>query len=209
MANPQHEPTMEEILASIRKIISDDASAASAAPAASPPEHGAPDPEVLDLTHEVGEPTAAIHASAPPAIDPKSEESHPEPTSEAAMEPPSEPVDSPQPEEGLFSEKTRQALSDALAGIAPESSEPTAETHIEAHAEAAVTVAGDTVEAVFARAVKEAFDPVFQKWLAENREALVERMKPEIRDWLDENFPALLEEAIHSELARAKSRTRR
>ena len=72
-----------------------------------------------------------------------------------------------------------------------------------------VAIAGDTVEAVFTRAVKESFDPVFQKWLAENRDALVERVKPEIRDWLDENFPALLEEAIRSELARAKPRSRR
>src|SRR5580692_12412274 len=120
MANSQHEPTMEEILASIRKIISDDASAASAA---SPPDHPAPEPEVLNLTHEVREP-AVMHTNVPPAIDPKPEESHPEHTSEAAMEPQAETVAAPQPEEGIFSEKTRQALSDALAGIAPESTEP-------------------------------------------------------------------------------------
>jgi hypothetical protein len=62
---------------------------------------------------------------------------------------------------------------------------------------------------VFERAVKDAFEPVFQKWLAENNEALIERMKPAIRDWLDENFPALLEDAIRSELARVKPRVRR
>ena len=36
MSNPQHEPTMEEILASIRKIISEDAPG-SAAPRPAPP----------------------------------------------------------------------------------------------------------------------------------------------------------------------------
>ena len=58
MSNPQHEPTMEEILASIRKIISEDdpeggvpAEEAAPAPAAPPPPtpvHG----DVLELTHE-------------------------------------------------------------------------------------------------------------------------------------------------------------
>src|ERR1700744_2090562 len=90
MANPQHEPTMEEILASIRKIISDDASATSAAqpaPAASQPEHSDAEPEVLDLTHEVGE-TAASAASTPPATDEKPvAESHPLPVKETAPEP--------------------------------------------------------------------------------------------------------------------------
>ena len=33
MSSPQHEPTMEEILASIRKIISEDSPADAAAPA--------------------------------------------------------------------------------------------------------------------------------------------------------------------------------
>ena len=36
MSNPQHEPTMEEILASIRKIISEDAPEAPAAEAPAP-----------------------------------------------------------------------------------------------------------------------------------------------------------------------------
>ena len=36
MSNPQHEPTMEEILASIRKIISEDAPEGAPAEAAAP-----------------------------------------------------------------------------------------------------------------------------------------------------------------------------
>ena len=67
MSNPQHEPTMEEILASIRKIISEDAPeggapAAEAAappppppPAPPPPPPAAPAPmhdDILELTQE-------------------------------------------------------------------------------------------------------------------------------------------------------------
>jgi hypothetical protein len=196
---------MEEILASIRKIISDDASAAPATPAAPPPEQKGAEPEVLDLTHEVAEP--AVTAAA----EPKPGESHPSPPNEAPAEPAAEAVSTPQPEEGIFSEKARQALNDAMAGIGPETVEPTAEMHVETHTTTVVAgIAGLSVEAVFERAVKDAFDPVLQKWLAENNEALVGHMKPVIRDWLDENFPALLEEAIRSELARAaKPRGRR
>src|SRR6266478_6029897 len=49
-ANPQHEPTMEEILASIRKIISEDSSEAEARGAS--PEPHAPEGEVLELTRD-------------------------------------------------------------------------------------------------------------------------------------------------------------
>ena len=52
-SSPQHEPTMEEILASIRKIISEDS------PASSPTQFASDaDPhelDVLDLTQEVRE----------------------------------------------------------------------------------------------------------------------------------------------------------
>src|SRR5262245_25640335 len=89
-ANPQHEPTMEEILASIRKIISEDQPAeggkASRAPALPPqrPMLAVPEPvaakpvappappaelDVLDLTEEVhdedDEPAPATSAPAP------------------------------------------------------------------------------------------------------------------------------------------------
>jgi cell pole-organizing protein PopZ len=48
-ANPQHEPTMEEILASIRKIISEDSSDAAAPAAGTVQEES----EILELTEEV------------------------------------------------------------------------------------------------------------------------------------------------------------
>jgi hypothetical protein len=208
MANSQHEPTMEEILASIRKIISDDASAASApqaTPAVSPPEHTGTEPEVLDLTHEVGETAAStVNATATPVEKP--DEAHPTPAIEASPEPVPVAEAISLTDDGFFSERTRQALSDALAGIG---TEPETESHVEIPSETHADVTGVTVEAVFERAVKDAFEPVFQKWLAENNEALIERMKPAIRDWLDENFPALLEDAIRSELARIKPRVRR
>jgi cell pole-organizing protein PopZ len=192
MANPQHEPTMEEILASIRKIISED----SPAPAAA-----VPPSEVLELTQVVND----TQSLSPPA---HSAEGASAPTDVADA--PTNHADAPEPAEsdsaeapahspaagGLFSEKTRQALSDAMAGLdAPPPAEPVSEP--------AVPPVGVSVEAVFERAVRESFTPVLQKWLSDNTGALVERMTPTIRDWLDEHFPPMLEEAVRAELARA------
>jgi cell pole-organizing protein PopZ len=201
---------MEEILASIRKIISDDASVAPATMAAPQPEHAAAEPEVLDLTHEIGDPPT-MAANAPAASDLKPEETRPVAVSEASTVPSAETLSPPQPEpasppqaeEGILSEKTRKALSNAFADIGPEAPESATEAHVETHAVMVAGIAGLSVEAVFERAIKETFDPVLQKWLAENNEALVERMKPVIRDWLDENLPTLLDEAIRNELSRA------
>src|SRR5271163_3636331 len=72
MSSPQHEPTMEEILASIRKIISEDSpadgSAATVAVEVQPVSAAAPvyaeparnEPDVLELTQEVVEAPAPM-----------------------------------------------------------------------------------------------------------------------------------------------------
>ncbi|HEY6578728.1 MAG TPA: DUF2497 domain-containing protein [Rhizomicrobium sp.] len=182
MANTQHEPTMEEILASIRKIISED----SPSPAATEPasESKAGEAEVLDLTHEVQE--SSLHsAQAVEFAEPVSADT-------------AEPLHSG---DGIFSEKTRNALSEAVAGL---------DAPAEAAAEQPPLPAGTSVEAVFEKAVREAFDPVLHKWLVDSTDMIVERMKPAIREWLDEHFPAMLEDAVRCELARAvKARSRR
>ncbi len=63
-------------------------------------------------------------------------------------------------------------------------------------------VDGASVENVFERAVRESFEPVIQKYLADNSGAVIERMKPLIREWMDEHFPALLEGAVRAEVER-------
>ncbi len=88
-SSPQHEPTMEEILASIRKIISEDSSEAQPAAAEAKEADAKPQPEadVLDLTHEVhDEAPPAVIAAPPPA---------PEPTPEPVAAPMEEPVPAP------------------------------------------------------------------------------------------------------------------
>src|SRR6185312_15318032 len=84
-SSPQHEPTMEEILASIRKIISEDSPEASPSPQAAAAEPMEAD--VLELTQEVhDEPLPApVAAPQPP----------PAPEFQAPKEP--EPIIEPEP----------------------------------------------------------------------------------------------------------------
>lgn len=178
MANPQHEPTMEEILASIRKIISEDA------PASTHEARSNGEADVLDLTQEVHEDRPATEASSPAGPDCRVHE-----------------ASAPVPQgDGLFTDKTRAAVEGAVAGLSS-AEEPAAGPRVPAY--------GESVEETFERAVRDAFQPVAEKWLADNSETMIGHMKPVIRDWLDEHFPAMLESAVKTELARARSRIRR
>jgi cell pole-organizing protein PopZ len=207
VSSPQHEPTMEEILASIRKIISEDSTEQQAAPAEAKSAPVAPPPmeavdgeaDILELTQEVQE--------EPPVM------AAPEPVRQAPPPPPPplpeqdvvfEPIDPPAPQEapvasgdGIFSDKTRQAVDDAFASIEPEEG-----TDTRSYTPSAMPMDGLSVEAVFERAVRDAFEPVVKQWLGDNAEAIVDRMKPLIREWMDEHFPALLEGAVRDEVAR-------
>ena len=198
MSNPQHEPTMEEILASIRKIISEDAPeggapAAEAAPAAVAPAPvaaapaSAPAPAPAPVYEDVLELTEEIQAQAPAA---------PEPVEEIVFE---NVAPEPAAHSDIFSDQTRKAMEDTFNSI-PEEPEP--EAPVRRPAPALAPVDGATVENVFERAVRESFEPVLQKYIADNSSAVIERMKPLIREWMDEHFPALLEGAVRAEVER-------
>jgi cell pole-organizing protein PopZ len=199
-SSPQHEPTMEEILASIRKIISEDspeaqpaAPAAAAAPVAVPVK--APEPEeaeVFELTQEVHEePAPVMQASAPKPADDVVFET----VQEAPMSAPASSNDS------IFSDKTRKAVEDTFAKIdVPPPEAPRAKPSA---APSFAPVDGNSVEAVFERAVREAVGPHIDQWLDGNKEELLAGLRPLIREWMDDHFPALLEGAVRDEVARA------
>ena len=145
MSNPQHEPTMEEILASIRKIISEDqpeAGKSTPQPAPEPMKAAAPvpkpaEPDVLELTEEVVEEVPApAHAPAPPPIEN-------DVVFEAIEEKPpaKEPV---MDADDLISDTTRSAVGRAFASLdggMPQYS----------------GAGNGAIEAIFVRAVQDAF----------------------------------------------------
>src|SRR5882724_10569563 len=114
-SSPQHEPTMEEILASIRKIISEDSTEAQ--PAAAPAEA-----DVLELTQEVHEeppappPVIAVVPPAPVALPepaPAMAAQGPKPENDVVFQSIEEVSVSEAPamtsvHEGIFSDKTRR-----------------------------------------------------------------------------------------------------
>ncbi len=200
MSNPQHEPTMEEILASIRKIISEDA-----------PEGGAPEQQqqpavqqqqpvqddVLEQTHEVEPAPPQQQPVYEPVLEPAPE---PAPMEDIVFET----VTPTASNSDIFSDHTRKAMEDAFDSIPEESAPAPAAPY---RAAPLAPVDGSSVENVFERAVRESFEPVLQKYLSDNSAAVIDGMKPLIREWMDEHFPALLEGAVRAEVERVvKSR---
>lgn len=231
-SSPQHEPTMEEILASIRKIISEDSDngpppakqEAEPSPAASNGADAVPatathDADVLELTQEVHEEPKP--APQPVAVAPQPE---PEPTPVAEVPAPAlaAPVEDdvvfvPKEEpsvsapaidhDGIFSDKARKAIDDAFANLDQEEEPVSAPAAIPA---SMPSVDGNSVEAVFERAVREAVEPLLHQWMDSRKDDLLNSVKPIIRDWMDEHFPAILEGAVRDEVARAvKARGKR
>jgi len=198
-SNPQHEPTMEEILASIRKIISEDSNEApppapAAAPAATAPAPKAVEPEpeddVLELTQEDEQPTPAPMAAAPKPEPAKPAE---EVVFQTVEEPKPAPVTAAAPSpDGIFSDKSRKALDDAFAGLdaIEEETPPPAKPAPIFSAASRPAPDGDSVEAVFERAVRDAVGPHIDQWMAGQKDDLLAAMKPLIREWMDDHFPA-------------------
>jgi hypothetical protein len=201
---------MEEILASIRKIISEDSTeapvAAEPAPAvaaAQPPSAPAPAPaepapvakapepvddedDIMELTEEA--PVAAAPEPAKPAVE------------EVVFQSIEEPVMASTSGSDIFSDKTRKAIDDTFSNI-----EVPAEAAAPARAVSASVargVDGNSVEAVFERAVRDAVGPHIDQWLDGQKDALLTAMRPLIREWMDDHFPALLEGAVRDEVAR-------
>ncbi len=186
------EPTMEEILASIRRIISeDDTPAAAAAPEAAAPEAAAEaddvSPALMDETPSMQEEPAAEddvleltdRYEAPAAetigdLDVLNAEPEPFPTSFAEPEP--EPSAAPERAaepvyDSLVGDSAAASAASAFAGLAASFRQP------EAMESSGGT--GLTIEDL-ARAL----------------------LRPMLKDWLDANLPGIVEAAVSKEVAR-------
>jgi uncharacterized protein len=210
-SSPQHEPTMEEILASIRKIISEDSNEPQPAAAAAPQPAPQAEADVLELTEEIEEapPPAPVAAPAPvqaAAPQPAPEPARPAPPQqdevvfqtihEPSAAPAAAAAPQPQATNELVSDRARGAIDDALSALDFGTPEP--------HSTASIApIDGLSVEAVFDRAIRETFEPVLRAWLQENAGKIVDRMKPAIREWMDEHLPDMMKAAVEAEVARA------
>ena len=212
--NQQTEPTMEEILASIRKIISEDQPAEGAKPASKPapvkatpiveptPARTAPAPlaaadlDVLDLTDEIPDeeppPVRVAPRMAPPPV------AAPAPAIEndvifQNIEPAAPRIKEHTMDDDFISDSTRSAMGRAFQNMngaqAP-----------------AVTLKGGSIEAIFAEAVQQAFRPALKEWVDDHSNDIMDQLRPLIRAWMDEHLPPLIEAAVIKEISRAATR---
>ncbi|MGN6514420.1 MAG: DUF2497 domain-containing protein [Rhizomicrobium sp.] len=215
-SSPQHEPTMEEILASIRKIISEDsAEAAPPSPAPAQPAAAAPAPTPAPAPEET--PAPAATALEEDVLELTEEIQISEPTPELEPVKPADEVifqtiEEPAPLTGtdIFSDKTRKAIDEAFNKLdLEEDAQPTAQAPMASTFRSTATD-GNSVEEVFERAVRESVGPHIDQWMANQKDQLLAAMRPLIREWMDEHFPAILEGAVRDEVARAvKARGKR
>jgi uncharacterized protein len=206
--NPQTEPTMEEILASIRKIISEDQPAEGAKPVAKPapakpqpvavaepvalrvaaPAAPAAELDVLDLTEEVHDDDASegVRLAPPvPAADIENDVIF------QTIEPVSRVKEHPM-DDDLISDTTRNAMGRAFANLNGQAPQ--------------VSLKGGSIEAIFAEAVQQAFRPALRDWIDDHSNDVMDQLRPLIRAWMDENLPRLVEAAVAKEIARAATR---
>jgi cell pole-organizing protein PopZ len=182
----QHEPSMEEILASIRRIIAEDGDTAAPPAAAKPAEKPAPAPEpeppeeeVLELT-EVVEPDGSVVSLAAAAA---------ERAAEAAAPPPS-PTPLVQTEEPLRRPE-----------LVPPPPPPAPSEQIVSPATAAASVASLAQLTALPGRGERSDIPLGAGHLT--LEMLVrEELRPILKDWLDRNLPDMVERIVKAEIAR-------
>jgi uncharacterized protein len=215
MGNPSaaHEPSMEEILASIRQIISedgeqegegespqgsDDAAAMTEAsagqPDMSPADDPQPDSDQADAAQSADEEPASLSAAPPAAAQPQH---RPEPmlrrqpaptpavmTSESAAQP-------PQP--AVASGPSPHAAGHAMAARAFPASGPGEDQRRLLSPKADASVSG-------------AFSALAHTILAQNARTLEdlvsEMLRPMLKEWLDDNLPPLVERLVKQEIER-------
>lgn len=191
MSDPTaQEPTMEEILASIRRIISEDdapAETAAAAPEPEPAPAPAPEPEpfpsaaLMDETPSVQEPEAVeedilelTDTYEAPAVESIGDldVSSPEPEAPTAWTAPA-----PTPDyDSLVGESAAASAASAFAGLHASLKGPGAPA---APAGDLTFLSGSTVEGMVA-----------------------EMLKPMLKGWLDANLPGIVERAVKAEVER-------
>ena len=202
MANPStaHEPSMEEILASIRQIISEDGAASTAAGAETDTVASAEDPGAENPRSAAAESAPSVaRAEVAPAkgdgMKPQTVDSPARPAQQqtsqiTASAPAAETLRRPEFEPGA--REARPPEPAQRTSRAPEE-----KNLLSSHSDAAVSGA---------------FSALAHTILAQNARTLedlvVEMLQPMLRDWLDENLPSLVERLVKEEIERV-SRGRR
>lgn len=221
------EPTMEEILASIRRIISEDSGpddSPRAAESAPPP---APDDEAYDIEEDILELTEAL-PEEPPYQEPASFEPpssalvddvqfaepepapipepvaavEPEPEPEPVYEP--EPIYTPEPEPVVARVEPTPVAPEPVTPVQPAIEEPVMHTE---PAQPSPSLISREAEA----AASAAFGMLQTSLASSNsgrtlEDIVVDMLRPMLKEWLDDNLPSLVERLVAEEIERIARR---
>jgi cell pole-organizing protein PopZ len=195
------EPSMEEILASIRRIIADD-DATKTAPqrAPEPPKPEAPPPSYSPP------PAAAPHTRFEAEPDPAAEEpsamDHPvaaDQSSDILDLTESMAASMPQPSPSAMPSPAQFRTIDGSSDIG--FSEPAEKPAPRAHEERGALISGEA-----SAAVDSAFSALAQTVLVQNARTLEdlvrEMLRPMLKSWLDDNLPGMVERMVRAEIER-------
>ena len=184
------EPTMEEILASIRRIISEDDTPAAETPAA-PAAEAAPEPEP--------EPVAAAPQPEP---EPEPAAAAPAPVVEPTIVEPTI-VDPPDDDDDDLELTQKVETHGDLDVLAPSEPEP-------APAAPADALVSESVAAATAASFEKLSATIAMPAAGRTLEDVVrELLRPLLQQWLDDNLPGIVQEAVQAEVERiARGRVR-
>jgi len=209
------EPSMEEILASIRRIIADDDAAKPAKPepakpaAAAPPPKRAPKPAPPEPAAMSQDDIDAMLSNfdQPPPAPPPPPTAPPAPEPEADVLDLTEAMATPEPEPPPF--RTIGTEPDVMfAEPAPEPEPPPPPRPAPVAVPPPDRIVSDATRA----AVDAAFNSLAQTVLVQNARTLEdlvkEMLRPMLKSWLDDNLPTLVERLVRAEIERVSRGSR-
>ena len=213
------EPSMEEILASIRRIIADDDATKSGSPAAEPPipapRPAPPPPRIL---HDPVPP--ALHVSEEPAeaevVDAFNEAAEEESSdildltesmATPAFEPAPPPARPPKPPQAAPGPASLQfGKIEALSEVSFDESEPKQAAQRNDAPPFRLSAEPGLLSRDTSAAVDSAFNALAQTVLVQNARTLEdlvrEMLRPMLKSWLDDNLPGLVERLVRAEIER-------
>jgi cell pole-organizing protein PopZ len=212
------EPSMEEILASIRRIIADDEPKAAAKPEAKAPETKAPEPPPVAKAPPSPPPKPAPTPPSAPAAMKQNDIDAMLAGLDEAPEPAPAPKAEPEPEEVLELTEAMQTPAPAFRRIdgtqdvvfdeeeAPEPPPPPRAVEPPRPAPAPPPMAEHIISSATAAAVDSAFNALAHTVLVQNAKTLEdlvkEMLRPMLQHWLDNNLPTLVERLVRQEIER-------
>jgi uncharacterized protein len=212
---------MEEILASIRRIIADDdatktpqrepepkpAAKAEIAPEPSPPPAGVPQPSVAEIRVEPPPPSAVAPPVESAADDDQGSDVLDLTESMAAPQPAPSVVSEPAPQFRKIDGHSDLSFDDALEEPVMESAAAEVRSHYSSEsAEHHEDERGPLLSPATSAAVDSAFNSLAQTVLVQNARTLEdlvrEMLRPMLKSWLDDNLPGMVERLVRAEIER-------